>query len=313
MILGMDSIQRPRKSIAVGASRRRLVAATVAAAVLAAGGCASDQSGGESPDAGPTASPESDVVPVVASADLAVGTNRFLLGLIDGQQDAPIRSPETTLRVGFLPPGSDTIETVTEMRFVWSQEPVQGLWVGEAEFSKPGEWRAAIQLQGGEYEGTVGTKFTVAAEPATPEIGTRPPPVVTPTAGKGTDLADISTDPKPVPGFYELSIADALRADRPAVIVFATPKFCASQVCGPTLSIVKDAIESFATVNVVHVEPYDLAKAPDDLEPVPAVRKWRLPSEPWVFVTDASGRLTSKFEGAVSADELTKALRDAAA
>ena len=41
---------------------------------------------------------------------------------------------------------------------------------------------------------------------------------------------------------------------------------------------------------------------------VPATDEWGLPSEPWVFVVDPSGVVTSAFEGAASDDELTAAI-----
>ena len=49
----------------------------------------------------------------------------------------------------------------------------------------------------------------------------------------------ISTDATPDPAFYETSVADALAAHKPFVLVFATPKFCQSAQCGPTLDRVK--------------------------------------------------------------------------
>lgn len=93
------------------------------------------------------------------------------------------------------------------------------------------------------------------------------------------------------------------------MITFATPKFCTSQVCGPTLSIVKGVARKFPGVNFLHVEPYDLNKVPQKLEPVPAVTAWGLPSEPWVFVTDSKGRLAAKYEGSAAPIELEALLR----
>ena len=43
----------------------------------------------------------------------------------------------------------------------------------------------------------------------------------------------------------------------------------------------------------------------------PWVTEWGLVSEPWVFVVDATGTVTAKFEGAVTADELEAAARAA--
>jgi hypothetical protein len=45
-----------------------------------------------------------------------------------------------------------------------------------------------------------------------------------------------------------------------------------------------------------------------NLEPVPAVLEWGLPTEPWVFVVDAQGFVVGRFEGVVSAEEITAAL-----
>ena len=59
----------------------------------------------------------------------------------------------------------------------------------------------------------------------------------------------------------------------------------------------------------VHAEIYK------DLDPTkgttPWVDAWRLPTEPWVFVVNAQGKITAKFEGAVTAGELEAAARDA--
>ena len=195
------------------------------------------------------------------------------------------------------------------MRFIWSIQDVQGLWVGDAEFSQPGEWRAAIEVSGGGYSGSIGTSFEVKQETSTPAIGTKAPHTDSPTAADVDDLSEISTDTDPDPRFYKMSIAQALKAGRPAVIVFATPKFCSSQTCGPTLTIAKDVSKVFDEVTFVHVEPYDLELVPEKLEPVPSATEWGLPSEPWVFVTDAQGRVAAKYEGSLSPDELEDVLR----
>ena len=36
--------------------------------------------------------------------------------------------------------------------------------------------------------------------------------------------------------------------------------------------------------------------------------EWGLPTEPWVFVVDAKGKVAAKFEGMAYPDELTAAL-----
>ena len=69
----------------------------------------------------------------------------------------------------------------------------------------------------------------------------------------------VSTDPHPDPDFYELTVKEALAAKQPFVLVFATPAFCQSAQCGPTLDRVK-AVAADAPDNVrfINVEPYQL-------------------------------------------------------
>ncbi len=287
----------------------RRVACIALLATLVASACSSSP---DTEDRIPTTkgapTPGQEVFPVIASSEIVVGTNRLQIGLID-TNDAPVRSPETTLRVAFVGPGDEEPTSKSTMSFLWTIKPVQGLWVGEAFFGTPGEWEALIEVVGGGYDASVGTTFEVKQEGTTPQIGEKGPGVDTPTSSDVADLSEITTDSDPDPRFYELSIAEALKAGRPAVIVFATPKFCSSQVCGPTLTIVKDVSRRFPGVNFVHVEPYDLDKVPEELEPVPAVTAWGLPSEPWVFVTDGRGQVAGKYEGSVAPSELTQLLR----
>lgn len=287
---------------------RRVHALALVAALLITGCERSEPADEEVPTSKGAPTPGQDVFPVVASSEIVVGENRLQIGLID-TNDAPIRSPKTTLQVGFTGPGDQRPSSRTTMLFLWTIKPVQGLWVGEATFNEAGQWGAVIEVTGGGFDTSVRTAFEVKKEGATPEIGERPPAVDTPTISDVGELAEITTDSDPNRRFYELSISDALESGRPAVIVFATPKFCTSQVCGPTLSIVKDVAKDFAGVNFVHVEPYDLDKVPEKLEPVPAATAWGLPSEPWVFVTDERGRVAAKYEGSVAPPELANLLR----
>lgn len=279
----------------------------LAAAALVVGACAGDGPATTS-ERPRVATEDTDLFPIVASSEIVVGDNRLQIGLLD-DNDAPVRSPQTKLHVNFVGPDDEQPSSETTMTFLWTIKPVQGLWVGQAAFDRAGQWEALIDVQGGGYDATVRTTFEVTKNGTTPKIGEKGPVVDTQTASDVAELSEITTDPDPVPRFYELSIAQALKAGRPAVIVFATPKFCTSQVCGPTLSIVKDVADDFPRVNFVHVEPYDLDKVPEKLEPVPAVTAWGLPSEPWVFVTDDRGRVAAKYEGSVAPGELRPMLR----
>ncbi len=298
------------------------VIATLVCALLMAG-CASSGTPGGSGDGGESAAartkgaaafgqPFTDVkaYPVFASSEIVVGQNRFLVGLLD-DHDAPIGSPKIDMDINFFDLDESATEPVghTGMRFIWIDKPYVGLYGAQVSFDEAGKWGAEVSIRGAGIDEQVKAGFEVRKEPSTPALGERPPASDSPTASSAAQIKKISTDDDPTPRFYELSIAQALKAGSPLVVVFATPKFCSSQTCGPTLDVVEGVAAKWTGVNFVHVEPYQLPADPGNLKPVPAALEWGLPTEPWVFVMDSSGRLREKYEGIVSGRELNQALR----
>ncbi|MDQ3660643.1 MAG: hypothetical protein M3454_06205 [Actinomycetota bacterium] len=248
--------------------------------------------------------------PVFASSEIVVGRNRFLVGLLD-DNDAPIGSPKIDMDITFFDLGESATEPVghTAMRFIWIDKPYVGLYGAQVSFDDPGKWGAEVSIRGAGIDEQVKAGFEVRKKSSTPALGDRPPASDSPTASTAAEIKKISTDNDPTPRFYELSIAQALKSDNPSVVVFATPKFCSSATCGPTLDVVEGVAAKWPEVNFVHVEPYQLPADPGNLKPVPAALEWGLPTEPWVFVMDSSGRLQAKYEGIVSGGELNQTLR----
>ena len=80
-------------------------------------------------------------------------------------------------------------------------------------------------------------------------------------------MTKISTDTNPDPAFYQTSVADALAANKPFVLVFATPKFCQTKTCGPTLDKVKAVAAKHPDVTFINVEPYLLEDVDGQLQP----------------------------------------------
>ena len=252
---------------------------------------------------------DAEAYPVFASSEIVVGENRFLVGLLDGN-DAPIGSADIQMHIEFYDLAESETEPVfgADMDFIETIPGARGLYKTTAEFDSAGQWGAEVTVTGDGLEETVNAAFDVAEEGTTPPIGAKAPASVTPTGDDVKDLSEISTDENPDPDFYRLSVDEALDAGEPFVLTIATPKFCQSAVCAPTLNIVKRASKDFPGVTFIHVEPYDNLDDPSKLKPVKTVREWGLPSEPWVFVVDAKGRVAAKFEGTVTEDELSEAL-----
>lgn len=148
----------------------------------------------------------------------------------------------------------------------------------------------------------------IGAATQTPAIGSRAIPSRNPTLATAR-AEKITTARPPDRALLRYSVAESLRAHKPFVLVFATPKFCRSRICGPTVEVVDTVRRRLAGkgVRFIHVEIY----AGND--PTRGfnrwVREWRLPSEPWVFLVDGRGIIRDKYEGAVSIDELERAVR----
>ncbi len=283
-------------------------------ALAACGGGDSEDEGDDSDEAsqeeefgGPVGDVEA--YPVFVTSEVVVGPNRFLVGLLDGN-DAPLSSPDIEVGIDFFDLKESKKEPVfsTDTEFLRIDE-ARGLYKANVEFPRAGMWGAAVTIEGEGIDERVTGSFEVVEDPSSPALGEKVPASDTLTADDAGSLSEISTDKNPDPRFYQLSIADAVKAKEPFVVTFATPKFCQSATCAPMFGIVKDVAADFPKLTFIHVEPYDLTKVPEALEPVEVMFEWGLLGEPWVFVMDANGEVVAKFEGVMAPDELQGTLK----
>ena len=112
---------------------------------------------------------------------------------------------------------------------------------------------------------------------------------------------------------------EVVSSGTPSMVFFATPAFCQTGICGPTMEVVKSVAKDYADrVAFVNVEPYRLTETPNglqpeldaqgNLQPVQAVLDYGIPVEPYLFVVDAQGDVFATFEGTVGTDELRETL-----
>jgi len=274
--------------------------------------------------------PTSAPFPIVISRDLEVGENRFMLGLINQADEQPILGADLRLRF-FLLDGSDQVLksevepeplTITKSYThthddgtVETHEAGEtGGYVSQVTFEAAGEW--GVEVTGADANGealeAVTATFNVLAESAGLDAGDPAPQSRQRVLGDVADIAEIDTSQNPISEMHDKTIAAAVTSGKPTVVVFASPSFCTSQICGPTKDIVDDLYGAYGTqANFVHVEPYDIemARAGASLTPVPLLTEdWGLNSEPWVFVVDAQGIITAKFDGIASYEEMEAAL-----
>jgi hypothetical protein len=260
--------------------------------------------------------------PVIVSTSQVCGENRFLFSFLD-KDNKPAASPERSVSVAFYDLARDPATPVStgDGEFLWAIEDERGLYVTTAEFGEAGLWGVEFTTEApGAPKETIRVQFQVRPDSPTVGIGDKAPASKTPTLDEvGGDPAKLSTDASPVPAFYETSVADALAAKKPFVLVFATPKFCTSAQCGPTLDRLKPLAAAHSDVAFINVEPFELEETDGQLQPVltngaltpvPAVEEWGLTSEPWIFAVDGDGVVRGSYEGVAGDDELERVLTE---
>lgn len=248
-----------------------------------------------------------EIYPIFISSEVTTeGEQRFQVGLLD-ENDAPYSSDSIDMEAAFEPLSGEGSEFGAEFQFI-ETVPSQdrGVYVAYPSFDATGVWAADLSIKDGELDHEVRGCFEVTSTGTTPAIGDKAPATDVPTSDDVKNLKQISTDDDPNPRFYRTTPAEAIERGEPFVFVLATPKYCTSQVCGPTLDEVESVVADYPDLTVIHSEIYE------DLEPtspvVSAVEEWGLPSEPWVFVVDAKGRVAAKYEGSISDQELRPVL-----
>ncbi|MCC6266703.1 MAG: hypothetical protein IT300_03975 [Dehalococcoidia bacterium] len=271
--------------------------------------------------------PDDDASPgkyevAVASGDLAIGPQRMSFVLIkDGE---PVAEEVVYVRFFRLPKGASPElagESAIPFTPLGAEEEVHegelsGVYYANVPFDVAGTWGIGVSV-GPKYDeaGEVRVQFEVKEKTQAPRPGDKGIAVKNPTADNAP-FDQIHTGSIKDDGFHTMTIADAVSSGRPSVIAFATPSFCRTATCGPSLQIVVRASARYVDeVNFLHIEPYELTPAGDlitreDGFPKlgPIAESWKLPSEPWVFVLDEQGTVVARFEGPYAIEELIYAL-----
>jgi hypothetical protein len=269
-----------------------------------------------------------DLQPLITTSELIVGENRFAFGLI--KSDKLLESADVQLRIYSIdgPEPHLVAETNALYQPVGATErgerahhhadgtrhvhrgasDVGGLYVTRLTFARPGPW--GIELQARDDDGSLATaRLTVTVSNAshTPALGSPAPRSRNLVASDVRDLREIDTSEKPDPRLHQVRIADTIAQRKPQLIVFATPQFCTSRMCGPVVDIVRQLLPEYnKRVAFTHQEIWQDFAAK---KLFPTVEEWRLVSEPWIFIVGGDGIIRAKFEGLVTKRELEQALQ----
>jgi hypothetical protein len=219
----------------------------------------------------------------------------------------------------FLPiPGSPagvdrppTLTLAADGRGVYAVEPIT--------FPTAGYWQVVARGELGDGATfKAEAAFTVVDAPDVIGVGARAPltdnpvigaPGVSPTA---IDSRAVGGQQIPDPELHSTSIADAIRAGHPALVVFSTPVYCVSRFCGPVTDLVAELAAKYGDrADFIHVEIYQDFEAGKVNQ---AALDWLMPAngdlrEPWTFLIGADGRIAGSWDTVVTRGELEPLLQ----
>ena len=318
-----------RRPAATGGALRTLVIGAVAMAIAACAGPASSPA--------PTGT---GIVAEVASYELVAGQpGRLLVALIatdnrwlsfgtvpvryeylgnGGTSPPPATVPPPAMAEYLAIPGSpEDVGASPELtlpadgRGVYAVEPVT--------FERAGYWR--VIAEGRLADGrpfAADAAFTVLQRPLIVSVGDTAPRTDNPIVGSpGVPLSAIdsrATDDAgvPDPELHSTTIAAAIAAGHPALVVFSTPVFCVSRFCGPVTDLVADLAAKYGDrADFIHIEIYRDFQAGQVNQ---AALDWLMPAtgdlrEPWTFLIGADGRIAGSWDTVVTRSEIEPLLQ----
>jgi len=316
----------------------RLVGAALIAMALIASGC-----GGDGDDPAPTgqaAAPDASEFPEPdgrtleqiaadegAESDLVVapsgqvfepGENRLGFGVFTIDRE-PVSDAEMAIyaarpnkpAVGPFPASVESLDVGAAFRSrSTSTDPdaAKSVYAANVDLEGKGEWRllALVKQPDGGFAYTPLPSAVVGRFPRVPGPGDPAPVVETLTAADvGGDLTKIDTR-QPPSTMHDDNFADVVGKE-PVVLLFATPALCSSRVCGPVVDIAEQVkSERGDEAAFIMQEIYKDNSVDEGLRE--QVKAYDLPSEPWLFVVDSDGKISTAIEGAFSEGELNAAL-----
>jgi hypothetical protein len=284
----------------VNPRRIALFPALLAIFLLAA--CGQSPTGEGQPSAAPELQGE------IVASEIVLGSDRLPLGILD--HNTPVNDAIVHVRAAILRSDNSLQQKAqADAPFKGDGLEGKGVYVARIPFDIAGNWMAVITAQrpNGQHA-VIRLPFSVVAHSIVPDVGQSAPASANPTIKQVPDISYIDSG-NPPDDMHQISIADAIAQHRPALVVFASPALCVSQICGPEVHAVQTLEPAYKNrLAFIHVEPYQLKPQPSIQVLTPTMAQWRLQTEPWVFLIDAHGIIRARFEGPTGADEIKAAI-----
>jgi len=260
--------------------------------------------------AAPATSPNSSQLQAeVIATELVVGLpQRIPIGILD--HNTPVSDATVHVRSFVLKGNTGTYKGESDAPFKGEGLQGAGTYVAHLTFDAVADWGIEVSASrpNGERAVLRLSLPQIAASPTVPGIGQ---PALASHNLAAKDVPDLSyiDSGKPPDDMHQLSIADAIAKHQPALVVFASPALCVSQICGPEIKAVQTLEPAYRDrLAFIHIEPYQLKPVPSRQIINPVVTEWRLQTEPWIFLIDSRGVIRARFEGPTASDEIRAAL-----
>lgn len=280
-----------------------------------------------------TSQQQNTITPIFAFSEAVVGPNRIALGLI--KEGSPINDPDAKVHLRFFRVGAENEEPQAEAdAFYYGQGLPAAVYVAYVVFDTAGDWNVEIQAQSKSVNAPSISKLRlqVLADSQAPKVGTTAISTKTPTI-KDTPPDQLSSGKNPDLALYKISLDEALTSGKPTAVLFATPAYCRTAVCSPSVTVLSTLQKQYGNkVNIIHAEvykyPFDqslqqqatasrTAQKENRSMTVEeqragfsdAMNAWALPTEPWLYLIDAKGTIAARYEGGITVEELGPAMQ----
>ncbi len=146
-------------------------------------------------------------------------------------------------------------------------------------------------------KGLIGAPGEIAVTKTSPipNVGQRPPDIATDTAATVGGNTALLTTRQPPEQMHSVSFNTVL-GKRPIALLFSTPEFCVSRVCGPVTDVAVQLQHQFGNkITFIHEEVYA------DNQPSKGLRSqlkaFHLRTEPWLFAINRRGIIIARLRG----------------
>lgn len=258
-----------------------------------------------------------------ATSVFTPGRNRLAFGVLN-DENAVVYAPTAV----YVARGADATEVkgpyvapadllVTEPAYrsrqaASEEDPFAAVYAADGvQFDRAGKWvLLAVSKVDGRLVAAPST-VTVARNSEIPDTGEKVPVVETDTVASAGRVEEIDTRVPPAPELHQRSFKEVV-GKKPVALLFATPQFCQSRVCGPVVDVALQLRAKYGDrVEFIHQEVYQDNDTSKGLRP--SLAAFGLQTEPWLFAIDDQGRVAARLEGSFGLEAFERAVQAAIA